>query len=99
VQIRLHHHRKQCLVHPAAPLQQRREERAGPQPRDLQVQITGHGREHPRPVPIAVIRALRCPLVRHRTDHRRQLGLNQRLVDRLCRHADPLLDIRASKHL
>jgi hypothetical protein len=41
VQVGLHHHREQRLIHPPAPLQQGREERAGPQLRDPQLQVAG----------------------------------------------------------
>jgi hypothetical protein len=46
VQVGLHDHREQGLIHPATPIQQGREERTGAQLRDPQPQITsgrGHG--------------------------------------------------------
>ncbi len=46
MQIGLHHHGEQRLVDPAAPFQQRGEERAGPQLRDPQLQIPrGRGQD------------------------------------------------------
>ena len=56
VQVGLHHHREQRLIDPAAPLQQRREERPGAQLRDPQLQIPGRGRQRPGPVPVALRR-------------------------------------------
>ena len=40
VNVSLHHDREQRLVHPAAPLKERREERPGAQLRDLQIKVT-----------------------------------------------------------
>ena len=54
VQVGLHHHREQGLIDPAAALQQRREERPGPQLRDPQLQIPGRRRQRPGPVPVAL---------------------------------------------
>ena len=53
VQIGLHHHREQRLIHPPAALQQTREEAAGAQLRDPQLQVPGRGRQGPGAVPVA----------------------------------------------
>jgi hypothetical protein len=43
VQVGLHHHREQRLIHPPAAFEQRREERSGAQLRDPQLQIARCG--------------------------------------------------------
>jgi hypothetical protein len=47
VHVRLHHHREQGPIDPAAPLEQAREERALPQLRDRQLDIPGLGVQDP----------------------------------------------------
>jgi hypothetical protein len=93
VQVGLHHHREQRLIHPPAAFQQRREERPGAQLGDPQLQIPGGGGQGPGPVPVA----LRGPgvgaFVRAGADHRRDLGVDQRLVERLGRLPDPVVDL------
>ena len=59
VHVGLHHHREQRLVDPAAPLQQRREERPGPQLRDRHLHVPGRGGHQPSPIPVALSRARR----------------------------------------
>ncbi len=54
----LHHHCVEGPVDPPTPLQQRREERPGPQLRDLQLQVTGLGCEQAWAVPVALRGAL-----------------------------------------
>ena len=54
VDVGLHHHRVQGLVDPPARLEDRREERALAQLRDAQLDVTGLGRQQPRPGPVAV---------------------------------------------
>ena len=78
VQVGLHHHGEQRLIHPTAAFQQRWEERARPQFRD----------PHPRPESTAAGVGGRCAaragvgaLVRGGVDHRGELSLDQRLVD------------------
>jgi hypothetical protein len=93
VQIRLHDHREQRLVHPAAPLQQRREERPAAQLGDPQFQVPGGAGQHPRPVTVAVGSAGTGPLVWQRADHRAELGLDQGLVDRFGGLPDPVIDL------
>jgi hypothetical protein len=95
MQIRLHDHREQRLIHPPAPLQQAREERAGPQLRDPQLQVTGRRGDRLGPVAIALRRPGVAAFVRAGADHRRQFGLDQSLVDRRCRLLDPVFDIGA----
>jgi hypothetical protein len=93
VQVGLHHHREQRLIHPPPAFQQRREERPGPQLRDPQLQIPGRGRQDPRPMPVPLGQPRLGPPVRAGADHRRQLGLDQRLIDRARGPPDPVIDI------
>jgi hypothetical protein len=93
VQIGLHHHREQRLIDAPAPLQQRREERAGPQLRDPQLQIPRRGRERARSGAVALGGAGVGALVRGRADHRGELGLDQGLVDRGGRRAESVVDV------
>ena len=93
VQVGLHHHREQGLVHPPAAFQQGREERPGPQLRDPQFQIPGGRGQHPRPVPVPLRQPRLGPLVRAGADHRSQLGFDQRLIDRAGGLSDPVVDI------
>jgi hypothetical protein len=93
VQIGLHHHGEQRLIDPPAALEQRGKKRPGAQLRDPQLQIPGAGGQRPRPGAVA----LRGPgvgaLVRAGADHRGELGLDQRLIDRGGRRPDPVVDI------
>ena len=66
VHVGLHHHREQRLVDPAAPLQQRREERPRAQLGDRQLQIPRGRGQRPGPVPVALRRAGLGALVRAR---------------------------------
>jgi hypothetical protein len=93
VQVGLHHHRKQRLVHPPAPLQQPGEERPRPQLRDPQLQIPSRGGCQPGPVPVALGQPLGCPLVWGGADHRGELRLDEGLVDGLGGLADPVVDV------
>jgi hypothetical protein len=54
VQVGLHHHREQRLIDPAAPFQQRGEERPGLQLGNPQLQVTGRGPQQPGPVSVAL---------------------------------------------
>jgi hypothetical protein len=92
-QIVLHDHREQPLIHSAAPLQQRREERRRPQPGDPQLQVTSRTGQHPRPVTVRVAGVDGRALTRQRADHRGQFGLDQSLIDRFGRPADPVVDL------
>ncbi len=56
VQIGLHHHREQALIDPAAPLQQRREKRTGPQLGDPQLEIPGDRGQRSRSRSVALVR-------------------------------------------
>jgi hypothetical protein len=56
-------------------LQQAREERPGPQLRDLQLQITRRGGQRPGSVAVALGDAGVAALVQAHADHRAQLGL------------------------
>jgi hypothetical protein len=69
VQVGLHDHREQRLIDPPAPLQQAREERPGPQLRDLQLQIPSRRADRLRAMPIALRRASLSPFVRAGADH------------------------------
>jgi hypothetical protein len=93
VQTGLHDHREQRLVDPSPAFQQRREDRAGAQLGDPQLQIPrGRGQDAG---PGAV--ALRGPgvgaLVRRGADHRGPLGLDQRLMQRLGGGADAVIGV------
>ena len=92
VQVGLHDHREQRLVDPPPALQQGREERPGPQLGDPQLQITGGRGQRPRPGPVALRGPLLGAFPGAGADHRGQLGVDQRLVDRLGRGADPVLN-------
>jgi hypothetical protein len=93
VQVGLHPHHDQRLVHPTAALQRRREERAGAQLRDPQLQIPRRRRQHPAAVAVAQVAVFRGTLVRGGADQVGELGLDQRLVDGLGRGTDPVADI------
>ena len=54
VHVGLHHHREQGPVDTPAPFQQGREERPGPQLRDLQLDIARRGGHQPGPVTVAL---------------------------------------------
>ena len=62
--------------------------------RDPQLQITRRGRQRPRPAPVALRGPIRGPLPGTGADHRGQLGVDQRLVDRLGRRPDAVLNTR-----
>ncbi|GAA2843433.1 hypothetical protein GCM10020220_035800 [Nonomuraea rubra] len=83
MQVGLHHHGEQGLVHAAAAFQQRGEERAGAQLGNLQLQITRGGGQRAGAVPVALRYPGRGALVRGGADHRGQLGLDEGLVDGL----------------
>jgi hypothetical protein len=95
VQVGLHHHREQRLVDPPAPLQQRGEERAGAQLRNAQLQIPGRGGQRAAAVPVALRGARLAALVRGGADRGGQLRLDQRLIQRLGRRPDPVIDVGA----
>jgi hypothetical protein len=73
--------------------QQRREERPGAEPRDPQLQVPRRRGHRPLAVPIPQAGPGLSALVRVRADHRRELGFDQRLVDRLGRLPDPVIDL------
>lgn len=60
--------------------------------RDPQLQIARGRGQGPRPGAVALRGPLRTAFPRAGTDHRGELGVDQRLVDRLCRGPDPVLD-------
>jgi hypothetical protein len=92
VQVGLHDHREQRLVDPTPAFQQAREERSGPKLGDPQLQVTSGRGQDPAPRAVALSRALIGAFPRARADHTGQLGVDQRLVDRLGRRADPVLN-------
>jgi hypothetical protein len=94
VQVGLHDDREQGLVDPAAAFQQRGEERAGAQLGDPQLQVTGRGRQHPRAMAVALPLPIGSALMWRSADHGRELGLDQRLVDRLGGLADTVINVR-----
>jgi ribosomal protein L37AE/L43A len=93
VQVGLHHDREQGLVDPAAPLEQRGEERPGAQLGDPQVQVPGRRRQHPVPRPVAQRCAGIGALPGAGADHRRRLGVDQLLIQALGRGPDPVADV------
>jgi hypothetical protein len=90
VHIGLHHDRQQRPVDATAGLQQRREERAFPQFRDAQLDITGLGRQQPGASAVAVGGASLSALVAARADLLGGFGLDQRLEDQGERLADDI---------
>jgi hypothetical protein len=94
MQVGLHHHREQRLVDPAAPLQQAGEERPGPQLGGPQLQVPGRGGQQPRAMPIALGEPGLGALVWSSADHAGELGLDERLIDRLGGLADAVIDLR-----
>jgi hypothetical protein len=94
MEIGLHHHREQGLVDPAAPLQQRGEERPHPQLGDAQLQIPRRGRQQPWAVAVALGESLGRALVGCGADHGREFGLDEVLVDGLGGGADAVIDLR-----
>jgi RNA polymerase sigma-70 factor, ECF subfamily len=94
VQIRLHHDREQGLINPAAPLQQRGEERPCPQFGDPQLQIPRRGAQHAGPMAVALGETGVGALMGCSADHVGELGLDQGLVDGLGSLADAVIDLR-----
>ncbi len=88
VDVGLHHHREQGPVDASAPLQQRREERPGPQLGDLQLEVPCGSGQQARPVPVALVGASLGPLVRAGADHRCGFGFDQLVEDPLQARAD-----------
>ena len=89
VHVGLHDHRMQRAVDTAAPLQQRREERPGPQLGDPHLDIAGGGGHRFGPVPVAVRAAFLRALVAASADGLGGFGLDQRLqsgADQLGEH-------------
>jgi hypothetical protein len=95
MQVRLHHHREQRLVDPPAPLQQRGEERPGPQLGKPQLQIPSRRGQHAGPVAVALGQPVRRALVGSGADHGGELGLDEGLVDGLGGLADAVIDSAA----
>jgi hypothetical protein len=93
VQIGLHHHREQRLVDPPVALQQRGKDRPGPQLRNPQLQIPGRRGESPRAGAVALGGPIFGAFVRAGADHRGQLRLDQRRIQRLGRRADAVIDV------
>jgi hypothetical protein len=94
VQVGLHHHREQRLIHPPAALQQRWEERPGAQLGDPQLQVPRRGRQQARAVAVALGQSLGRALIRCSADHAGELGLDEGLVDGLGGLADAVVDVR-----
>jgi hypothetical protein len=88
VHVRLDHHREQRPIDATAALQDAGEEGPRPQLRDLQLDITGLRRQQPRSGAVALVRALRGPLMRLRADHLAQLRVDQGLEHELHTGAD-----------
>ena len=86
----LHDHRIEGLIDPAAGFEDRGEETAGPQFRDLQGQIPHLGGEGARPVAVAVAEPLLRALVPVRTEEGSKLQLDQLLQAVACQFGDQL---------
>jgi hypothetical protein len=86
--IRLLHHAHERLLGALARLQERREVAALPDLRDLQLDLPGPGVPSPRPIAVAMRRAVLGPLAALRADELRHLGLHQLAGDRLHGLAD-----------
>lgn len=84
----VHDHREQRPVDPAASFGIR-------QLRDPQLQVARGRRERPRTAAVALRSAVHGAFPVAGADHRSELGSDQRLVDRLGRRADPVLDAPA----
>jgi len=84
---------EQRLIDAAAPLQQGREERALPQLRDPQIQVSGSRRQRPGSGPVAVGRAVAAALKRANTDERGRFRIDQLLIERFGREPEPVGDI------
>jgi hypothetical protein len=93
VDVGLHHDREQGLVNPAAPLQQRGEERTGAQLRDLQIKISGRGRQRPRADAVAVRGAVAGTFERGGADERGRFRIDQFLIQSFRRDANTVGDI------
>lgn len=93
VQISLHHDREQCLVDPAPSFQQRREERSPTQLWDPELQVPGRRRQSPRMGSVTLRGAVAGAFVLPGADHRRGLGVDQLLVERLGDRTDPVRDV------
>ena len=92
VQVGLHHHREQRLVDPAPALEQRGEERPAAELGDPQLQISRGRGQGPWSASVALSGPLIGAFPGPSTNHAGQLGVDQRLVDRLGRSADPVLN-------
>ncbi len=88
--VSLHDHRVQGLINPAAGFEDRGEEAARAQFRDLQCQIPHLGGQGARPVAVAVAEPLIGALVPIRTEEGSELQLNQLLQAVACQFRDQL---------
>ncbi len=81
VDVGLHHDRPEGSVDPPARLEQGREERAGPELRDAQLDVPGLRRQEPAPTPVPVGRPAIAPLVPDGPDRLVGLELDELLED------------------
>ena len=91
--VRGHDHTPQCLVDPAAGLEQAREERPDPNLRDPQLDIAGRGRQHPRAGAVPLVRSGLAAFVWSGTDRGGQLGVDQVLHALLEQPAEQFLAV------
>jgi len=84
----LHDHRIQGLIDPAAGLQDRGDEAAGPQLGDLQREISHLGGQGARPVAVAVAQPFLGPLMAVSTEEGGNLQLDQLLQAVACQLGD-----------
>lgn len=91
--IGLHHDREQRVIDPAASLQERREERPLPQPRQPQLEIPGRRCQSARASPVALGDTVRGSFERSCTDEGGRFRIDQFLIERFGRDTGPVGDI------
>jgi hypothetical protein len=95
--MRGHDHRPPCLVVAAARFEQRRVERADPQLRDPQLDITGRGRQGSRATTVALVRARVGPLMELGSDRCRELRIDQVLHPAFHQPAEQISRVRVAQ--
>jgi hypothetical protein len=90
VNVCLHRDGEQRPVDPSPAFEDLGEERARAELWDGELQVSDLGQQQPRAVPVAVLLAVLCSLVRAGADHGGRLGFYQRLQGRLDALADQI---------
>jgi hypothetical protein len=93
VEVSLHNHGEQRLVHPAAPFEESGEERPLSQFGDLQIQVPSGRRQHPRAGAVALSGAVLGAFETAGADESGGLGVDEFLVERFGRDADAIRDM------